>query len=266
MPEMDGRPAERTVLRQPDQRIRTVAIHVTGDPEPFLKCGADRYWVGVRGSVSEFLELASDGTIASWLSAAGRTRRKVGLVTPYCVDAARFDQVISAIADFSVGVDRVMTGDFGVASRISDAVRTYLVAAVNNVDHAIFLRRLGIHGVRAIRPVSTGAMDVNREIDLEMPVFGRLPIAFMPECDRGSVGDAPVELHGRGGGIILCRGYAVTSDYLDLSDSLRPFGRDTVGVVETFGLTPDEVAEAVDAIRFGRPVETNRPLFVSEQD
>lgn len=262
---MEHYPDDRNGARSSEPRIRTVAVHITGDPSPFVRCGADRYWIGIRGSVSAFLQAAADGTLAGWLETALATRRKVGLVTPQLVDRARFDQVVSAIADFSPMVDRVMTGDLGIATEVAGAMKTWWVGRVHNVDHASMLRRIGIHGVRAVCPVSTGAMDINREIDLEMPVFGRVPLAYLPDCDFRAVAVEQPVLHGRGGSILVGQGYLESFDFLDLSDGLRPFGRDTVGVVETSGLTVEEVAEAVDAIRFGRPVETTRPLFITEQ-
>ena len=261
---MNSNPGERHGSHHAEPRVRKVAVHVTGDPAPFINCGADRYWVGVRGSVGRFLACAADGTLRKWLETAADSRRKVGLVTPWCVDGARFDQVVSVIADFSDRFDRVLTGDLGVTAAVAGAVRVYWCGRVYNVDHVYFLRDVGVYGVRAISPVSTGAMDINHDIDLEMPVFGRIPIAYMPDCEMNAGSVPPALLHGAGGSVLVQPGYLESSDFLDLSDSLRPFGRDTCGVVETSGLTPDEVAEAVDAIRFGRPVDTNRPLYVSQ--
>lgn len=253
-------------LRHAEPRVRKVAVHVTGEPAPFIGCGADRYWVGIRGSVTEFLARARDRTLDRWVETALKSRRKVGLVTPHVVDQAGFEDVVSVIADFSGRVDRVLTGDPGVAASVSEVVRVYWCGQVCNVDHVYFLHRIGVRGVRAIRPVSTGAMDINRDIDLEMPVFGRIPLAFMPDVHENCDPPSPVALYGRGGAVIVRSGYIESADFLDLSDSLRPFGRDTCGVVETSGLEPDEVSEAVDAIRFGRAVETRRPLFVSDHE
>jgi hypothetical protein len=266
-------------------------VHVTGDPAPYVHVGADRYWVGERASVSRFLAAAGDGTLAAWLDTAAFSKRKVGLVTPHSVDQARFEMVVAAIGGLSGRFDRVMTGDLGVASALRGVAKVYFCGRVHNIDHAMFLRDIGIKGVRAVCPVSTGAMDINREIDLEITVFGRIPLAFGPEClgagqggesraksvdgdeavasgnrvSAGNVDSGDLVLTGRGGAVIVHPGWLQSAEFLDLSDSLRPFGRDTCGVIESDGLTPDEVAEAVDAIRFGRPVETTRTLFVSEQ-
>lgn len=265
---------------------RTVAVHVAGDPLPFAGAAADRVWVGVRGCCELFMALCENGTVRRWLADARKVGRGVGLATPFVVPQIRFDAVVGAIRDHSDAFDRVMTGDVGVAAAVARGagngagIRVTWTGRVLNVAHAEYLLSVGIDSVRAISPVSTACKDINHTVDLEMPAFGRIPLAFMPfcahrvmdreyecpgACVRNVAGDSdPIVLSNENGAVGLDPCVLVSRDFLDLSPVMKPFGRDTCAVVETAGLTPAEVADAVDALRHGEIVPTSRPLFVSE--
>ncbi len=162
--------------------IRLVAVQVSGDPSLLAGAGADRAWVGVRGCAELFLALCADGTMRRWLTAARQVGKRVGLCSPVIVPAPLHDDVVEAIKGLAGLADRVMTGDLGVASRIGDRIPVSWCGNVRNAEHARFLRSIGIEGVRMITPVSAGCRDINRIVDLEVPAFGRIPLAFMPEC------------------------------------------------------------------------------------
>ncbi len=259
---------------------RTVAVHVAGDPSPFAGVGADRVWVGVRGCCDMFLALCENGTIRKWLDDARRVGRMVGLCTPLLVPGNRFSMVVTAIQDHAGLFDRVMTGDLGVAAAMHPAIRVTWCGKVLNVAHAEWLRANGIDSVRAMSPVSTACKDINHTVDLEMPAFGRIPLAVSPVCfyrtvdrdfqcpgDCVSAGDSDTDmvvLSNEGGAVGVRPCWFESRDFLDLSANMKPFGRDTCAVVETSGLTPAEVADAVHALRHGDDVPTTRPLFTSE--
>lgn len=159
-----------------------MAVQVSGDPSLLAGTGADRAWVGVRGCAELFLALCADGTIRRWLIAARQVGNRVGLCSPVIVPAPLQDDVVDAIKGLASLVDRVMTGDLGVASRIGDRISVSWCGNVRNAEHARFLRSIGIEGVRMVTPVSAGCRDINHIVDLEVPAFGRIPLAFMPEC------------------------------------------------------------------------------------
>lgn len=282
---------------QDQQQLRTVAVQIAGDPRPFAGVGADRAWVGVRGCCDLFLALCADGTIGAWLADAAKVGRGVGLSTPMVVPQNRFDQVVSAIMELAPAFDRVMTGDMGVATAVVGRVRVTWCGRVLNTAHAEYLCKMGVDGVRALSPVSTACKDINHAVDLEMPAFGRIPLAFLSVClyqtmDRdfdcpgacvsavagaggesaagagpaGEVGAEPVVLSTKDGAVGVRPCFLESRDFLDLSTMLKPFGRDTCAVIETSGLTPAEVAQAVDALRHGEAVPTTRPLFFSEAE
>ncbi len=162
--------------------IRLVAVQVSGDPSLLAGAGADRAWVGVRGCAELFLALCADGTIRRWLIDARQVGKRVGLCSPVIVPATLQDDVVDAIKGLASLADRVMTGDLGVASRVCDRIPVSWCGNVRNSEHARFLRSTGIEGVRMVTPVSDGCRDINRIVDLEVPAFGRIPLAFMPEC------------------------------------------------------------------------------------
>lgn len=279
---------------------RTVAVHVEGDPAPFAGAGADRVYTGIDACCELFLAACADGTIKRWLAAARSVGKIVGLVVPIVVPQKHFDAVISAIYAHAKGCARVLTGDMGIATTLKGHVPVSYVGQVHNVEHAAFLTAAGFDSVRAFSPVPTGALDINHRIDLEMPAFGRIVVSYSPVClyktqavasfsdvgrncpfgcsarmSRGqpatTSGDQSLAFDlSESSQITLSRGtdavvvrpkYLLTSEFLDLSEDMDMFGRDTCAVINSSGLTGPEVAAAVEALRHGRKVETVRPLF-----
>lgn len=275
-------------------RQRTVAVHVEGDPAPYAGAGADRVYTGVDACCELFLAACADGTIKRWLAAARNVGKIVGLVVPVVVPQKHFDAVISAIYAHAKGCGRVLTGDMGIATTLKGQVPVSYVGQVHNVEHAAFLTAAGFDSVRAFSPVPTAVLDINHHIDLEMPAFGRIVVSYSPVClfktqAAGSLSDvgrncpfgcvsklacgttrasdaSPIVLS-RGTDAVLVRPkHLLTSEFLDLSEDMDMFGRDTCAVVNTSGLTGPEVAAAVDALRHSRRIETTRPLFCTIPD
>ncbi len=129
-----------------------------------------------------------------------------------------------------------------------------------------------------------------------MPAFGRIVVSYSPvclyrtqvagslsevgrNCPFGCAAEAAtccVDVPGKasdpaavaqitlshGTDAVLVRPkHLLTSEFLDLSEDMDMFGRDTCAVVNTSGLTGAEVAAAVEALRNGSKIETKRPLF-----
>jgi len=201
-----------------------------------------------------------------------RAGHEAGLTVPILVPEADREDVATIVRDHLGRFDVLHTGDLGLARAFGDRVAVTFQGAVTNRDAMSVLAGIGVRHVRLTLPYPRLVRDLSDAGATEVQVFGSIPANFTPlclwrtthadgrSCDPRCVEERIAFRRGPDELVLRAKGL-MTGRLLDMTPRLADFAAAGTLLVDAFGLSREEVSEAVDAATQGRPARTDRPRF-----
>ena len=254
-----------------------IALQIDAPSEPMLSVDCESVYFGEAGCAERFSFLDREGLLAAGLQQIRRAGKKAGLIAPMIVAEKDHGTVHDILERHLPLADRVLTADLGLVAGFGGRVPMVFFGAVSNAHTAAVLVRRGVDRIRMSLPYTQPIRDVGADADLEIVVFGSLPLSFTPTCHRlvmtgqGACNPRCVDEE-----IVLRRGRhrlkvkaksLVTERPVNLTGRVRevaPFVH--TFVIDTTDLSVPQVRRVVQAVREERAYVHDRKCFDGIRD